>query len=373
MVCRQPRQSFVGSGRFPEGGALTTRKQDFNAHASGEDFRHCADQINLSPALLADNVQDELEIIDGYFASDLFFFRDGSKSMIGDINLNGNSLKTLDVTGVVSSNLTVKTGTSNLNTGNIEISTGNSSAASTGNIVMTTGVATTGTSGFITITSGNIGPDFGATVTLGSASVNNGGGVLFSGGSTTASSGGAISVNGGSPGSGGAISIRTGFSSTISSGNLIVQSENSRFGTGSVTLVSGAAFDIINGPGIGSTGSLSISSGSCYEGNSGSLTLSTGSATTGESGDIIISAGTASTATDNGQIYLKTSNNNSLRIFNNTFIFDDDGVSAFQADSNNINLAKVLLNNSSHALVTCKKAVGLGDQYKNFECINFSV
>lgn len=65
MTCQPLRNKFVGSGRAIEGGALATRKQDFNAHASGGDFRHCADQINMNPVLpetpAALTVQETLE------------------------------------------------------------------------------------------------------------------------------------------------------------------------------------------------------------------------------------------------------------------------------------------------------------------------
>lgn len=45
------RQPFVGSGRAIEGGALATRKQDFNAHIQGNGFRHAAVDLDMHPAL----------------------------------------------------------------------------------------------------------------------------------------------------------------------------------------------------------------------------------------------------------------------------------------------------------------------------------
>ena len=51
MSCQTPRSPFSGSGRNIEGGYLAVHKQDFNAHASGQDFRHCADNINMNPEL----------------------------------------------------------------------------------------------------------------------------------------------------------------------------------------------------------------------------------------------------------------------------------------------------------------------------------
>ena len=40
------RDRYIGSGRPIEGGFLATNKQDFNAHVTGGDFRHTADQID---------------------------------------------------------------------------------------------------------------------------------------------------------------------------------------------------------------------------------------------------------------------------------------------------------------------------------------
>lgn len=45
------RQPFVGSGRAIEGGALATRKQDFNAHAQGNGFRHGAVDVDMHDPL----------------------------------------------------------------------------------------------------------------------------------------------------------------------------------------------------------------------------------------------------------------------------------------------------------------------------------
>jgi hypothetical protein len=51
MAQRPPRDPFVGSGRPQEGGFLATHKQDFNAHISGTAYRHCAEDIDMSPVL----------------------------------------------------------------------------------------------------------------------------------------------------------------------------------------------------------------------------------------------------------------------------------------------------------------------------------
>lgn len=45
------RQPFIGSGRTLEGGALATRKQDFNAHVEGTGFIHTADIIAMNPPI----------------------------------------------------------------------------------------------------------------------------------------------------------------------------------------------------------------------------------------------------------------------------------------------------------------------------------
>lgn len=58
------RPPFVGSGRAQEGGALSTRKQDFNAHWGGNGFRHDATNIDMNPIIPGvggTNVQETLE------------------------------------------------------------------------------------------------------------------------------------------------------------------------------------------------------------------------------------------------------------------------------------------------------------------------
>jgi hypothetical protein len=44
---------YTGSGRQIEGGMLATHKQDFNAHVTGGDWRHKADQVDMNPVLTA--------------------------------------------------------------------------------------------------------------------------------------------------------------------------------------------------------------------------------------------------------------------------------------------------------------------------------
>lgn len=58
------RPPFAGSGRLQEGGALATRKQDFNAHWGGNGFRHDASNIDMNPVILGvggDDVQAAIE------------------------------------------------------------------------------------------------------------------------------------------------------------------------------------------------------------------------------------------------------------------------------------------------------------------------
>lgn len=63
---------FVGSGRLQEGGALATRKYDFNKHVSGEDFRHQASNIDMNPVISSlggVTVQEALENVRGLITS----------------------------------------------------------------------------------------------------------------------------------------------------------------------------------------------------------------------------------------------------------------------------------------------------------------
>ncbi len=66
------RFPFVGSGRAQEGGALATRKQDFNAHWEGNGFRHDATDIDMNPIISSLNgttVQQTLERIHSLIVS----------------------------------------------------------------------------------------------------------------------------------------------------------------------------------------------------------------------------------------------------------------------------------------------------------------
>lgn len=60
---------FQGSGRAIEGGLLATHKQDFNAHVTGGDYKHNADQILMNPQLPlfpSVTVQGTLEALSGF-------------------------------------------------------------------------------------------------------------------------------------------------------------------------------------------------------------------------------------------------------------------------------------------------------------------
>ena len=63
------RTRFIGSGRKQEGGFLGTHKQDFEAHRTGGDWRHDAENINMNPVIgpfPGDDVQETLELISTY-------------------------------------------------------------------------------------------------------------------------------------------------------------------------------------------------------------------------------------------------------------------------------------------------------------------
>lgn len=63
---------YIGSGRAREGGFGATHKQDFNAHTSGGDFRHTADQVDLLRSIsgiTGTNVQTVLEQLKASIAS----------------------------------------------------------------------------------------------------------------------------------------------------------------------------------------------------------------------------------------------------------------------------------------------------------------
>lgn len=103
--CKPPRSSFVGSGRRIEGGFLATHKQDFNAHVSGENFRHCATQVDMAPEInnfpgttvqeVLENLYDYISNISGgLFVSIGNITDDGYAS--GDYNVGDDGIITLE-------------------------------------------------------------------------------------------------------------------------------------------------------------------------------------------------------------------------------------------------------------------------------------
>lgn len=95
------RFPFVGSGRLQEGGALATRKQDFNAHWEGNGFRHGADNIDMNPVLPSVGgitVQETLENLHNLIVSaGTGFLSIGSLDgyIQGDYNVGAPSTPTL--------------------------------------------------------------------------------------------------------------------------------------------------------------------------------------------------------------------------------------------------------------------------------------
>lgn len=65
------RPPYVGSGRAIEGGALATRKQDFNAHVDGTSFRQMADTVDITTieGVVGTTVQAALESLNNLITS----------------------------------------------------------------------------------------------------------------------------------------------------------------------------------------------------------------------------------------------------------------------------------------------------------------
>jgi len=101
MANKSPnRNAYIGSGRVKEGGALATRMQDFNAHGSGNAFRHDADHIDMDPRLtgsLADpTVQGTLEKMAAFLSgSGQGYISIGDGYSSGDYNVGDLSTPTL--------------------------------------------------------------------------------------------------------------------------------------------------------------------------------------------------------------------------------------------------------------------------------------
>jgi hypothetical protein len=100
MTCAPLRQPFAGQSRNIETGKLATRKQDFNAHVSGADFTHCADQIKMNPplsgALAGNDVQQTLELISIYGLNGTTYISIGNSTISGDYNVGDAITPTLE-------------------------------------------------------------------------------------------------------------------------------------------------------------------------------------------------------------------------------------------------------------------------------------
>jgi len=98
------RLPFVGSGRLQEGGGLVTRKQDFNAHAEGNGFRHDATMIDMNPIIPDINkttVQDTItEMFSLITSSGTGFLSIGIVDgyIQGDYNVGEGNTQTLSAT-----------------------------------------------------------------------------------------------------------------------------------------------------------------------------------------------------------------------------------------------------------------------------------
>jgi len=77
---------FVGSGRAQEGGVGATHKQDFNAHVTGGDWRHEANQVDVSPTVAgASNVQTALQALEAASIDSAFVtIGEGFNGCVGD-------------------------------------------------------------------------------------------------------------------------------------------------------------------------------------------------------------------------------------------------------------------------------------------------
>lgn len=83
---------FIGSGREQEGGAGATRKQDFNAHVTGGDWRHEADQIDVVPEVLGtSDVQTALETLAAGLGGAFVIIGDGFDGCTGDFSTAFNN------------------------------------------------------------------------------------------------------------------------------------------------------------------------------------------------------------------------------------------------------------------------------------------
>ncbi|MDD5119349.1 MAG: hypothetical protein PHP90_12230 [Sulfuricurvum sp.] len=179
--CVPPRTPFVGSGRAPEGGQLATHKRDFLAHASGEEWHHCADQINMNPPLVTvggDNVQEALEnleaAVSGGGTNTLQEVLDAGNQANGRwINLNNNSY-IASTTGNVDLMVPAGFGTRFVTAGGVSASVlSNSFLGGQSGAAFTWQTSdSTGTSGTATFKSGNSSLNNSGVVTIQSGTVS---------------------------------------------------------------------------------------------------------------------------------------------------------------------------------------------------------
>lgn len=204
--------------------------------------------------------------------------------------------------------------TTGVNSGLLNIQTGaaDSGSSTTGNITITSGVTTTssGTTGNVTMRSG-AGSAATGQGNFGSGAPASGsvsGDVSLTSGDTTTVSSGQVTVRSGdlTTGTSGQIVFRTGNASSSggSSGVVIVRSGTATdtasgtatYGSGTVTTGASGAVTLASGAAsstAGTSGTLTVSTGATTTGTSGALTLSSGVSSAGSSGAITIQTGTA--------------------------------------------------------------------------------
>ena len=191
-------------------------------------------------------------------------------------------IKSADTTGANSEDIAVQSGATtvgSVDSGAVNLTTGDSAVARSGGINVTTGTGPTSSGGITIATGGRSGT---STATTGTITIKTG---------DNTSSGGT---------NGGAMTIRTGnntnTSTTFTSGALTLQSGNTNStsnssATGSVTLQSG---NRTSASGTASSGSVTVTSGTnagSGAARSGNVTVSTGTTTSSTTGDATFSSG----------------------------------------------------------------------------------
>lgn len=307
--CITPRDPFSSSNsKTPENGYLAVHKRDFLAHASGQDFKHCASQILMNPELSTlpgDDVQETLESIET--AIGLLTTPQNLNEVLTVGNQAGGETIDLDSSSYIESS-----------DGNVDLRVGSSfSTRLYHNSILTTTLSAAqmlisdGISYTIATADGTT--DAGAlSIVTGEAGATGGSGGdlnILSGdgpGTSGTGSGGAISIISGSSqaGSNGAgnITISTGRNNTATSvgGNLQINTGSGDDpGSGSITMFTGSgsggdsgSIDIYTGAGgTGDVGAINFTTGDAGGGVAGDITLTTGNGGTGRAGDIAFTTG----------------------------------------------------------------------------------